>query len=40
MGIREARRLRGEISRSMWFEDLERENFAPLFGKPKGEGAV
>lgn len=40
MGIREARRLRGEISRSMWFEDLERENFAPLFGKPKEEGAA
>jgi len=40
MGIREARRLRGEISRSMWFEDLERENFAPLFGKPKAESSL
>jgi hypothetical protein len=32
MGIREARRLRGEVGRSMWFEDLERENFGPIFG--------
>ncbi|HSW57848.1 MAG TPA: glutamate synthase-related protein [Dehalococcoidales bacterium] len=34
-GIREARRLRGEIGRSMWFEDLERDNFGPLFGTRK-----
>ena len=40
MGIREARRLRGEIGRSMWFEDLEREAFEPLFGKRKVEGVV
>ena len=33
MGIREARRLRGEVGRSMWFEDLEKENFGPIFGK-------
>ncbi|WP_300456089.1 glutamate synthase-related protein [Desulfobacula sp.] len=33
MGLREARRLRGEVGRSMWFEDLERENFAPIFGE-------
>jgi hypothetical protein len=33
MGIREARRLRGEIGRSMWFEDLEKENFGPIFGE-------
>ncbi len=32
MGLREVRRLRGEIGRAMFFEDLERENFAPLFG--------
>jgi ferredoxin len=31
-GIREARRLRGEIGRTMWFEDLERESFGPVFG--------
>ena len=35
MGIREARRLRGEVGRSMWFEDLERENFGPIFGEKK-----
>jgi hypothetical protein len=38
MGIREARRLRGEVGRSMWFEDLERENFGPLFGERKVAG--
>jgi len=35
MGLREARRLRGEVGRSMWFEDLERESFAPIFGERK-----
>jgi hypothetical protein len=35
MGLREARRLRGEVGRSMWFEDLEKENFSPIFGKRK-----
>ena len=38
MGIREARRLRGEVGRSMWFEDLEMENFAPIFGTRKVKG--
>jgi ferredoxin len=38
MGIREVRRLRGEVGRSMWFEDLERENFGPLFGERKVKG--
>jgi ferredoxin len=38
MGIREARRLRGEVGRSMWFEDLEKENFGPLFGERKVAG--
>ena len=33
MGIREARRLRGEVGRAMFFEDLERECFAPEFGE-------
>lgn len=33
MGLREVRRLRGEVGRAMFFEDLERENFAPVFGK-------
>ena len=40
MGIREARRLRGEVGRSMWFEDLERENFGPIFGEKKVSGLV
>ncbi|MBI2868863.1 MAG: alpha-hydroxy-acid oxidizing protein [Chloroflexi bacterium] len=31
MGIREVCRLRGEVGRAMFFEDLERENFGPLF---------
>jgi len=31
MGIREVRRLRGEIGRAMFVEDLEGEVFAPLF---------
>lgn len=38
MGIREARRLRGEVGRSMWFEDLEKENFGPIFGERKISG--
>ena len=33
MGIREARRLRGETGRSMFFEDLEADTFGRLFGK-------
>ncbi|MBF0226026.1 MAG: hypothetical protein HQK76_11270 [Desulfobacterales bacterium] len=35
MGLREARRLRGEVGRSMWFEDLEKECFGPIFGERK-----
>jgi ferredoxin len=38
MGIREARRLRGEVGRSMAFEDLERECFGPIFGERKVSG--
>jgi ferredoxin len=37
-GIREARRMRGEIGRSMWFEDLERDSFGPIFGTRKVSG--
>ena len=33
MGLREVRRLRGETGRAMFFQDLERENFAPIFGE-------
>jgi ferredoxin len=40
MGIREARRLRGEVGRSMWYEDLERENFGPIFGEKKVSGSI
>ena len=31
MGIREVRRLRGEVGRAMFQEELEAEVFAPLF---------
>ncbi|MDD3580481.1 MAG: glutamate synthase-related protein [Desulfobacca sp.] len=37
MGIREVRRLRGEIGRAMFFEELERETFAPLFALGTGQ---
>ncbi len=37
-GIREVRRMRGELGRSMWFEDLERDSFGPLFGTRKVSG--
>ncbi len=49
MGLREVRRLRGELGRAMFFEDLERECFGPLFGRretgaagsdPRGLAAV
>ena len=32
MGIREARRLRGDVGRAMFFEELEEQSFGPLFG--------
>jgi hypothetical protein len=35
MGIREARRLRGDVGRAMFFEDLEEETFGRLFGTRK-----
>jgi hypothetical protein len=31
------RRLRGEVGRAMFKEDLDREIFAPLFARPEGE---
>ena len=37
MGVREVRRLRGEVGRAMFFEDLERDCFGPVFGKRKTE---
>jgi len=40
MGIREVRRLRGEVGRAMFFEDLERESFGPIFGRRKAEAGV
>ena len=39
MGIREVRRLRGELGRTMFFGDLEQESFAPLFGNRSVPGA-
>ena len=35
MGMREARRLRGDVGRAMFFEDLEEESFGTLFGARK-----
>jgi ferredoxin len=40
MGIREARRLRGEVGRAMFFEDLERNTFGRLFGKRKTRESI
>jgi len=40
MGIREARRLRGEVGRSMWFEDLEKDSFGPIFGQRRTSAFV
>ncbi len=37
MGMREVRRLRGEVGRIMFKEDLDKEIFAPLFARPEGE---
>jgi glutamate synthase domain-containing protein 2 len=37
MGMREVRRLRGEVGRAMFWEDLEKEIFAPLFAHREGE---
>jgi ferredoxin len=35
MGMREARRLRGDVGRAMFFENLEEETFGKLFGVRK-----
>ena len=35
MGIRDARRLRGDAGRAMFFEQLEEETFGKLFGARK-----
>ena len=32
MGMRDARRLRGDVGRAMFFEQLEEETFGKLFG--------
>ena len=32
MGMREARRLRGDVGRAMFFEELEEQIFGKLFG--------
>ncbi len=37
MGMREVRRLRGEVGRAMFLEDLEKEIFAPLFANRETE---
>jgi glutamate synthase domain-containing protein 2/Na+-translocating ferredoxin:NAD+ oxidoreductase RNF subunit RnfB len=40
MGIREVRRLRGELGRAMFLEDLEKENFSPVFGTRKADAGT
>jgi len=35
MGMREARRLRGDVGRAMFYEELEEEVFGELFGSRK-----
>ena len=35
MGMREVRRLRGDVGRAMFFENLEEETFGKLFGSRK-----
>jgi hypothetical protein len=35
MGMREARRLRGDVGRAMFFEQLEEETFGKLYGTRK-----
>ena len=37
MGIREVRRLRGEVGRALFFEDLEEATFGKLFGSRKNK---
>jgi ferredoxin len=37
MGMREVRRLRGDVGRAMFFEDLEEETFGKLFGSRKSD---
>ncbi|MBI5543947.1 MAG: hypothetical protein HY901_08680 [Deltaproteobacteria bacterium] len=38
MGLRDVRRLRGEVGRAMFAAELEHEIFGPLFGRPRQEG--
>jgi hypothetical protein len=35
MGIREVRRLRGEVGRALFFDELEEATFGKLFGSRK-----
>jgi hypothetical protein len=35
MGIREARRLRGESGRAIFFEEVDRDTFGKLFSKER-----
>lgn len=38
MGIREVRRLRGEVGRAMFCDELEKETFGKIFGNRNAEG--
>jgi hypothetical protein len=37
MGIREVRRLRGEVGRAMFLEDIEKEAFGDISRMPQAE---
>jgi glutamate synthase domain-containing protein 2 len=37
MGMRDARRLCGDVGRAMFFEELEEEVFGPIFGSRKND---
>ena len=39
MGLREVRRLRGDVGRAMFFDDLEKDSFAPIFGRRTGDAS-
>jgi hypothetical protein len=37
MGMRDVRRLRGEVGRAIFLEEIEKETFGQIFGRPVNE---
>jgi hypothetical protein len=37
MGLRDVRRLRGEVGRAIFLEEIEKETFGQIFGRPVNE---